>query len=213
MGERNDRIARIAGRLPDDRAALMAYAAQAVARYHRSIIDSPGEIETWAWDHYDAVIYTLNHGTLFGSRRNGDAPGYQVDAACSAPPGQLPMWGQCGLFIMASDTMRMLVATDTLLAGLYQSVSVHAVDADRPFLSRTGFRHFLLEAQPGLSIEDVLSREVKKTLEETPAVMIEAGALDRVKRQRCVPWIADALDASPLPATYHQDNGQGAFAF
>ena len=77
----------------------------------------------------------------------------------AAPDGEVPLWGQKGSFIVDVNGTPARIEMDGML-GICQSMSLwpgfgaHAVDADRPFFSETGYRSFMgvhADLIPGLT--------------------------------------------------------------
>lgn len=90
-----------------------------------------------------AVIYRLNGDTFFGCNAENGAK-TRLLASQKAAPGQLPCWGQDGEWYAEVDGMRMWIESRNWMGGDTVSLAFHAVDADQPFLSDTGYRsHFL----------------------------------------------------------------------
>ena len=88
---------------------------------------------------------------------NGRRPGYLADETSpgcvlrretESPPGEVPLWGQKGSFILELEAFRARIETPGIFGGLHfdrfwLGFDAHAIDRDRPFLSESGFRSFL----------------------------------------------------------------------
>jgi hypothetical protein len=101
---------------------------------------------------------------------NGRQPGYLADEASpgcvlrretECPPGDVPLWGQKGSFILELEAFRAKIETPGIFGGLHferfwLGFDAHAIDRDRPFLSDTGFRSFLsvgAEVWPNITVD------------------------------------------------------------
>lgn len=96
-----------------------------------------------------------------------DAPGYILMRETAAAPGAIPLWGQQGDFTITVGDMPVHVVMDGMIgvsAGLnvWPGFSSNVVEADKPFISDTGYRSFLgahAQLVPGLT-PDMFAREV-----------------------------------------------------
>lgn len=110
-------------------------------------------------------------GTTFGIIAGDGAPGKVLQRETRAPSGTVPLWGQCGDFVIDVDGMRVRIEQDGMFgigasAMLWPGFSAHIVDHDKPFLSETGYRSFLgIQAAmiPGMT-PDTVAREVIRGL-------------------------------------------------
>ena len=102
LRERDEAAADLAAELPEERAGLLAVAAEAVAACHAAVLASDGGAAEAAASRYDASIWKLNGGTYQGCKdgANPEAAGTLIELHCSAAPGLVPMWGQSGEFLM-----------------------------------------------------------------------------------------------------------------
>ena len=103
LRERDEAAADLAAELPEERAGLLAVAAEAVAACHAAVLASDGAAAEAAANRYDASIWKLNGGTYQGCKdgANPEAAGTLIELHCSAAPSVVPMWGQSGEFLMA----------------------------------------------------------------------------------------------------------------
>ena len=128
---------------------------EAALAYHRQqIADHPAAMLA---NDFDAALAIREEAHLLAQKLNGgnpgilasdDAPGCKLDKDCAAPHGDIPQWGQSGVFILdtagvtAQVTMGGMFAIGAT-AMPYLGFSVRAVDDTIPFLSSTGYRSFL----------------------------------------------------------------------
>lgn len=110
--------------------------------------------------HQMAVRVNKGEPGILASR---DAPGCAMATRCAAKAGSPPLWGQKGRFTIDVDGMRVRIETDGIF-GLFtreeiaRDFAAHAVDFDRPFISKTGYRSFLgfpgVQPEPGQTPEE-----------------------------------------------------------
>ena len=136
--------AELLAELPTDRDELLAAAVAAVVEIDAAIMRGDGAAAEAASDRYEAVIWKMNGGTHVGSMADHDAPGQVIERHCAAVPGDVPLWGQRGQFLVADGDMRALVEYEAGYGWpLGAHFQFHVIDLDRPFISETGYRsHF-----------------------------------------------------------------------
>lgn len=114
----------------------------------------------------DLLAFCLNGGKS-GILAGPDAPGCALGRLTAATPGEVPLWGQTGVFIVEAAGIKARIEIDGVY-GVGSSVlfwhgfSAHCVDPDQPFISETGYRSFLgirSKAVPGMS-PDMFARDV-----------------------------------------------------
>ena len=105
----NAPAAELLAELPTDRDELLAAAVAAVVEIDAAIMRGDGAAAEAASDRYEAVIWKMNGGTHVGSMADHDAPGQVIERHCAAVPGDVPLWGQRGQFLVADGDMRALV--------------------------------------------------------------------------------------------------------
>lgn len=93
------------------------------------------------------LAYKLN-GYDAGILVDEGSSGYALDTLTAASPGIVPIWGQSGSFEVVVASMRVRIEMDGLFGvgascSSWMGFSAHAVDAEKPFLSHTGYRSFL----------------------------------------------------------------------
>ena len=89
----------------------------------------------------------LNGGT-FGILADDDAPGCVLERLSAAPPGEVPLWGQAGKFIVEAAGARILINMSGVFGlcsgvNFWHGFEAHCVDVDKPFISETGYRSFI----------------------------------------------------------------------
>ncbi|HHV7525707.1 TPA: hypothetical protein ACUNF5_007288 [Burkholderia orbicola] len=183
----------IAGDLPDERDELLAASLKAIQAMHAAVLRSDGAAAEEAADRYDAVIWKMNGGTFFASRdcRNPDAPGHVVERYCAAPPGNVPMWGQVGEFLIVVDGVESIVAVRGDFGQFRASFHFHVVDPTAPFISETGFRSHWDTAAGGRTVDQVAIEAFSRYLKERRRRLERKyrGGLDL---ERKWPWLAAA---------------------
>lgn len=185
----NAPAAELLAELPTDRDELLAAAVAAVVEIDAAIMRGDGAAAEAASDRYEAVIWKMNGGTHVGSMADHDAPGQVIERHCAAVPGDVPLWGQRGQFLVADGDMRVLVEYEAGYGGpLGAHFQFHVIDLDRPFISETGYRSHFDTAQGCMTVDEVARGILAaQRAEKKRPVMVEASYRDR---------LADA----PLPA-------------
>lgn len=140
---------------------------------------------------YRACVVKLNGGTHFGSAEIQKG----LEAKFAAVAGQVPEWGQAGEFLLEVDGMRLVVkmCPDSLSNNC--GAELRAVDFDKPFISRTGYRHqYMRPAQHlGRTVDQAVRAEVMELLVgEGKTVAIDQERATP-KDRKVWPWLADAL--------------------
>lgn len=157
-----------AEQLPGGREDLLAEARKAIDRLNEAVMagDAPGVAD--AFRTYDAVVWRLNGDTFFASRDcwNPEAGGHVVDRHCAAMPGQEPLWGQKGEFLISVQGMRARVEIKEGFGPQHVSIHFHAVDVHRPFISETGFLsafdNVRLGKSPREAVEAIFQEKMSK---------------------------------------------------
>lgn len=208
--EREDKAARIAAELPEDRAALLDAAAEAIRQFDAAVMDSDNDAAHAAWDRYNAVIWKLNGGSHFGTKADDDAPGYVVQRHCAATPGTVPLWGQKGEFLITVEGIRAVVEYDDGFGTMCAHFSFHSVDHDMPFISETGYRSHFAQPMGGMTVDEAAEGIMRGILAEQGRVLIAPDSRKFRKEREARAW----LDSLPAPEVIYQDRGgQMAFGF
>jgi hypothetical protein len=190
LEERPEFIAAMAA-LPDDLAELEVRAERVLALYHDAMLAADVQALDDAHLVYQACLIKLNGGTAFGSATVQDA----LAAKFAAPAGQVPKWGQAGEFLLEVDGVRMVVKMDVGNLANHCGADLHAVDYDKPFISRTGYRHQFM--RPAAHVGRTVDQAVRAEVLEGSAREGWATAIDqehgKPKDRKVWPWLSDAL--------------------
>ncbi|MHC8495355.1 hypothetical protein ACTU44_21910 (plasmid) [Thalassospira sp. SM2505] len=106
-----------------------------------------------ASDAYDALIEATNgdRGRFACFSDNGSGTVFAQELA--AKPGQIPHWGQNGVFLIDTPHGRALVKFTCPLDSC-RGFSFYVVDFGMPFISETGYRFHHYHDYPPLSVEE-----------------------------------------------------------
>ena len=177
--------------LPTEPAELEAAALKAAHVYHDAML--AGDVQTLddADLVYQACVCKLNGGTRFGC---GDIQ-RALEVKFAAFAGHVPRWGQAGEFLLEVDGMRLVVVMKPDTLSNHCGAELNAVDFDKPFVSKTGYRHHYMRPvhHLGLTVDQAVRAEVVELLtSEGKAVRItDEGESGKSRTVR--PWLADAL--------------------
>lgn len=131
-------------------------------RYHAAMLVADAVEAGRIGEEAHQLARHLNNGDP-GILADDDASGNVLRRETAATPGDVPLWGQAGQFVIEVDGLKVRIETRGIFAiGGSAGFSAHAVSWDRPFVSSTGFRSFLgvhFEAVPGMTF-DVFATEV-----------------------------------------------------
>lgn len=185
--DREEIAAGLAASMPADRDGLLAEAMAAVTALHTAALASDREAATEAAGRYEAVIWKLNGGTFFACLAEKDSAGRVVERHCKAVPGQVPMWGQSGQFVIEVDGIRSLVIFGDGFGVGRTHYEFHAVDLDRPFISETGYRSHFDNLVGGQTVAEA-------------AAAIFLGFLTAERRQKIKGKNLEWVMARPLPS-------------
>lgn len=212
-GDRNTKAAELAATLPADRAGLLAAALGAISAIHASVLEANEKAAEAAADRYEAVVWKLNGGTFFGSYdvANQNAAGHLVEQYCSAAPGTVPMWGQRGEFLVTVSGVRAIVELRDGFGRFRTGFSFHVVDADKPFISETGYKSHFETFKGGRTVEQVAIAVFSAYLAEGRR-MVDPESRKRVGSKRRWSWLAPA-PATPAELEFEEPGGQLAFGF
>ena len=134
----------------------------------------------------------MNGGTHVGSMADHDAPGQVIERHCAAVPGDVPLWGQRGQFLVADGDMRALVEYEAGYGGpLGAHFQFHVIDLDRPFISETGYRSHFDTARGCMTVDEVARGILAaQRAEKKRPVMVEASYRDRLADAPLPAWLA-----------------------
>lgn len=206
LSERNKATGKIAAELPESRSGLLAVGLAAVAACHAAVMAEDKVGLEAANARYEAVVWKLNGGTFFGccDSANPDASGSVIKRYCSAKPGEIPMWGQAGEFLVAVAGVRCLVEFSTGFGSLMSAhFQFHAVDLAGPFISETGYLSHFEHPRSGLTVEQLACEIVSDRLKKHRRY-IRAEEQTKLAAKPLRPWLA-ALPVPPRHASDVQD--------
>lgn len=190
LEERPEFIAAMAA-LPSDPAELQVRAERVLQVYHDAMLAADVQALDDAELVYQACVVKLNGGTAFGCAEVQDA----LAAKFAAPAGQVPKWGQAGEFLLEVEGVRMVVVMDVGSLSNHCGAELHAVDFDKPFVSRTGYRHQYM--RPASHVGRTVDQAVRAEVQERMASEGWAATIDqehgKPKDRKVWPWLADAL--------------------
>jgi hypothetical protein len=161
--------------LPATMDDALPYYREMIAAHHAAMVGGDIEEAMRLREEAHNLATRLNDGQP-GILAGDDAPGCVLERETAAQADVVPLWGQQGEFIVSVGAMRVRVEMDGMFGiganyMTWPGFSAHAVDADLPFLSETGYRSFLgihADYVPGLTPETfvlgILSEYVKRTL-------------------------------------------------
>lgn len=177
--------------LPVDPAELEVRAERALQVYHDAMLVADVQALDDAHLVFEACVVKLNGGTSFGCAEVQDA----LAAKFAAPAGHVPKWGQAGEFLLEVDGMRMVVKMCVGSLANHCGAELHAVDFDKPFVSRTGYRHQYM--RPAQHVGRTVDQAVRAEVLEGMAREGWAEGIDQEhgqpKGRKVWPWLADAL--------------------
>nr|BCT99929.1 hypothetical protein [uncultured bacterium] len=188
----NTPAAELLAELPTDRDDLLAAAVAAVVEIDAAIMRGDGAAAEAASDRYEAIIWTMNGGTRTGCMAGHDAPGQVIERHCAAVPGEVPLWGQRGQFLVTDGDMRALVEYETGYSGpLGAHFQFHVIDLDRPFISETGYRSHFDTARGCMTVDEV-ARGILAAhrADKKRPVMVKASYRDRLADDPLPAWLA-----------------------
>jgi len=130
-----------------------------IERYHRAHLDGRMSDVEALQAQADDLAVRLNGGTRFGMKAGEDSPCDQLQRGAAAPEGCVPLWGQYGVFTLSVRGCQVRIEYQGLYGICGFQFSASAVEWDRPFLSDTGYRSFMLhgiDVSGGVPTVDVL---------------------------------------------------------
>ncbi len=188
--QRPEFIAAVAA-LPADPVELERTAAGVRQLYHDAMLAGDVQALEDADVVYRACVIKLNGGTHFGSADIQKA----LEAKFAAPTGQVPEWGQAGEFLLDVEGMRLVVKMCPDSLSDHCGAELHAVDFDKPFVSRTGYRHqYMRPGQHlGRAVDQAVRAEVLELLAGEGKAVGITDEWDGGKNRKLWPWLAEAL--------------------
>ncbi|MEQ5778583.1 hypothetical protein J4E05_23910 [Thalassospira sp. NFXS8] len=166
--------------------------------------------EKAAQDFKALIVAANGEKGSFGSFAQ-DGAGTAITAALAAKEGQVPHWGQNGLFVLETKHGRALVDF-TCPLDTCSSFGFIAIDLGLPFISETGFRSHFYAQWPPLSVQEAAAAIFCKYAETEVMMNIELEY-----RQRRATSLPDFVQASCTSfqgvLTETNDKGQIGFQF
>lgn len=190
LEERPEFIAAVAA-LPADPAELERTAAGVRHLYHRAMLVGDVQALDDADVVYRACVVKLNGGTHFGSAHIQEV----LQTKFAAVAGQVPEWGQAGEFLLDVEGMRIVVKICPDPLSNHCGAELHVVDFDKPFVSRTGYRHQYMRPTNhfGRTVDQAVRAEVLEFLAGEGGAELIGQQHVAPKNLKLYPWLADAL--------------------
>lgn len=132
---RDERAAAVAAGLPADREAVASLALATADRYDAAILNCDAAAFEGAADTFEAIIYHLNGGSLFGSMTEGGGA-YQLRDILSPADGTAAGWGRPSRFAVELDDVRAVIRYTPGFLSFAPHFELYAVDVDRPSFPR-----------------------------------------------------------------------------
>ena len=189
--DREEIAAGLAASMPADRDGLLAEAMAAVTAQHAAVLDNDSKAATEAADRYEATVWKLNGGAFFACRAEKDSAGHVIERHCKAVPGQVPMWGQTGQFVIEVDGIRALVMFGDGFGLCRAHYRFHAVDLDTPFISPTGYRSHFDDIVGGQTVAEAAAAIFSRFLSSERRQKIKGENLEWVMANPLPPWCSD----------------------
>lgn len=205
--DRPARIAALIEGLPEEWAELLAAAVASVAATNAVVLAGDRQGAVLASDQYQAIIEKLNGGTHFGSFKGEESAGRLVERHCRAARGIVPMWGQCGDFVLTVDGVRCWIEFGRGFSSrLGAHYSFRAVDLDGTFFSETGYRSYFDEVRFGQTVEVAAVAIVRDFLQKHRRYLT-ADAQERLAKD-VLPSAMMALVPAPRRAPACEDEAE-----
>tara|TARA_R100000322_G_scaffold159382_2_gene120289 strand:- start:347 stop:940 length:594 start_codon:yes stop_codon:yes gene_type:complete len=187
-------------------------AARAIAEdFNRAVLADDDEAYRDKFKQFRKVVAEANGPKgEFGSFAP-DGAGTAIVTALEANPGDIPHWGQNGLFILNTVHGRVMVqfrsGFDTLCGFAF-----HAVDLGRDFVSETGFLSSFIQGLPAMPVNE--AAEIAYCAEVERRGLQPIRMEYRSRRSEEMPAFAKSTDARFQGVPLHTSKeGQMGFAF
>jgi len=131
-------------------AALERIADDSLALFNDAVRGHAPEQAALARRRWEAVVYRQHGDSFFGCSAD-DGAKTRLLARQAAQPGAVPGWGQDGQWFAEVNGMRLWIKARHWSS--HASLEFHAIDADQPFISETGYRAHYLDYQQWLGHE------------------------------------------------------------
>lgn len=202
VANRRAQIAQDAATLPVEEDAILLFAKNSFTELHEAISRGDTARAQSARRRLDALAYNLAARDHDGSYRAAR----RIEASLAPPAGDIPTWGLDGEFLAVVDGIKVRCVK------LGAHLSLHAVDADAPFFTPTGFRSCLNGFGGGGDVMAATVSVIRRLLNENGRQSIEPQYRDHIKASQ-PEWVAIAVAALGAPQLSYQDGVQMAFAF
>lgn len=133
--------------LPNGLEAAITFHFEQIAQHDRAMCNLNFDIAHQIRKDAHLLAKKLNGGNP-GILASDDAPGNILATECAIQNGTIPLWGQDGNFnvetngIVANIKMQGIFGIGSL-AMPYLGFCVHAIEFEKPFITKTGYRSFL----------------------------------------------------------------------
>ena len=130
-------LAEMLAQLPDDLDAMIADYGATLLKHHHAILGGNDDARKEYAARLENLQMKANGGTAFGMAA-GESPAARLRNENRASIGEVPAWGQIGMFRLDVDGAPYIVSIDDV-----ESFNAYAADGDQPCISNTGFRAFV----------------------------------------------------------------------
>jgi len=166
-------FARKTAHLPGTMDEAIAFHQKQIITHHQAMLDCD----------FETAFAIRNDAHLLARKLNHDKPGFLADdnspecilvRECAAKSGDIPLWGQDGLFAVTCNGVNIQIE----ISGMFDigakhfpfaNFSAKAIDCDKPFISETGYRSFLgcsVEPETGMTTEGFVARILERFIRE-----------------------------------------------
>ena len=162
------KLDRETGHLPGTMDEALPFFRELLSRHHDRMMAADVEAVMALREEAHRLALRLNGGEP-GILAGPDAPGCALARLTAAEDGAVPLWGQCGSFVIEACGMRVRIELEGVFGigakfVYWPGFTTHAVDLNAPFLSETGYRSFLgIHADPcaGLGPGEFCARAIE----------------------------------------------------
>jgi len=161
-----------------------------------------------AQDFKTLIVAANGEKGSFGSFAQ-DGAGTAITAALAAKEGQVPHWGQNGLFVLKTKHGRALVDF-TCPLDTCSSFGFIAIDLGLPFISETGFRSHFYAEWPPVSVQEAVAA-IFCTYAET-GVMMNIEIEYRQRRATSLPDFVQ-VSCTTFQGVLTETNDKGQIGF
>ena len=148
--------------LPSTIEAALPFYRKMLDRYHAAMLTGNAVEAARIGEEVHKLALCLNNHEP-GILADDDSSGNVLKRETAAAPGDVPLWGQAGNFVVDVNGLKVRIETKGFFGiGGPTSFCANAVDRSQPFLSETGFRSFMgsaLGPLPGMTFDEFV-REV-----------------------------------------------------